>query len=217
MAPTNRTPGRHRMRTSMSLRPRLSKRGQETRMSIHRPRSRRPPRVLAALLLSAILFACASQRGDSGSPPPSRHAALAGTSWQLVEIQSMDDTKLTPDAGSKYTLSFGADGRFTARIDCNRGSGSWQATAQGELAFGPVAATRAMCPPGSLHDRFLGDLAFRALLRHRRRAALPEPDGGRRHLRIRATDSRKAVAGYSPVILSGATGERWCSTASRRS
>jgi len=33
---------------------------------------------------------------------------LSGTSWQLVKFQGSDDTTLTPDDRSKYTIAFGA-------------------------------------------------------------------------------------------------------------
>lgn len=82
---------------------------------------------------------------------------LGGTSWQLVKFQSSDETTLTPDDKSKYTITFGTDGRVAARIDCNRGSGTWKSTGPNQLQFGPMALTRAMCPPGSLHDRIAKD------------------------------------------------------------
>jgi heat shock protein HslJ len=87
---------------------------------------------------------------------PDRDASpLQGTSWQLVRFQGGDDTVLTPDDGAKYTLQFGAGGRIAARLDCNRGNGTWQATGAGQLTLGPLALTRAMCPPGSLHDHLV--------------------------------------------------------------
>jgi heat shock protein HslJ len=80
---------------------------------------------------------------------------LEGTSWQLVKFQGGDDTTLTPDDRAKYTIEFGADGKLTARIDCNRGSGTWKSSGPNQLQFGPLALTRAMCPAGSLHDRIV--------------------------------------------------------------
>lgn len=77
---------------------------------------------------------------------------LAGTSWQLVQFQGGDDTTLTPDDPSKYTLEFHADGTLTVRIDCNRGRSTWQSSEPSMLRFGPLALTRAQCPEGSLHD-----------------------------------------------------------------
>jgi para-nitrobenzyl esterase len=75
---------------------------------------------------------------------------LAGTSWQLVRFQGGDGKVLTPDDRSKYTLAFNADGRVAARLDCNRGTGSWKSAGQGQLELGPMAVTRAMCAPGSI-------------------------------------------------------------------
>ena len=84
---------------------------------------------------------------------------LAGTAWQLDRILFMDDRVVVPDESSKYTISFAADGRAAIRADCNRGSGSWTADGAG-LAFGPLAMTRAMCPPDSLHNTFIAQLDY---------------------------------------------------------
>ena len=43
-------------------------------------------------------------------------------------------------------------GEISARIDCNRGSGTWSANDSGQLQFGDLASTRAMCPANSLYD-----------------------------------------------------------------
>jgi para-nitrobenzyl esterase len=47
---------------------------------------------------------------------------------------------------------------FTARIDCNRARGGWKSTTPGRLEFGPMAATRAECAAGSLHDQMVRQL-----------------------------------------------------------
>ncbi len=86
---------------------------------------------------------------------PSTSPALTGTSWQLVKFQGGDDTTLTPDDGAKYTIEFGAGGQVTARIDCNRGRGTWKSSGSNQLQFGPLALTRATCPAGSLHDHLV--------------------------------------------------------------
>ena len=100
----------------------------------------------AAILLTAVLAACASA--------PAR-PALDGTAWRLVQFRGGDDTVLVPDDRAKYTIAFGADGRVAVRFDCNRGSGGWSSPGSGQLLFGPMAMTRAMCPPESLHDRMV--------------------------------------------------------------
>ena len=96
----------------------------------------------------------------SGSACAQYAGTLSGTSWQLVQFRGGDDTVLTPDDKSKYTLTFNTDGSVSARIDCNRGRGTWKSARPGELEFGPMALTRAMCPPGSLHDRMVKQLPY---------------------------------------------------------
>jgi heat shock protein HslJ len=84
---------------------------------------------------------------------------LQGT-WQLVQFQGSDDKTLVPSEKSKYTLTFAADGTIAARIDCNRGHGTWKSSGPKQLEFGPMALTRAMCPPAPLNDRLPGDLGY---------------------------------------------------------
>ena len=110
--------------------------------------------VVAALLLA---FACGPH---AQVPPQSALRDLSGTSWQLVKFQGSDDKTLTPDDKAKYTITFETDGRMSARIDCNRGRGTWKSSGPNQLRFGPLGLTRAMCPPGSLHDRIAKDWEF---------------------------------------------------------
>jgi para-nitrobenzyl esterase len=90
--------------------------------------------------------------------PQDAPAKLVGTSWQLVKFQGGDGAVLTPDDKSKYTLGFADDGVVTARIDCNRARGGWKLPGPNQLEFGPMAITRAQCPPGSLHDQIVKQL-----------------------------------------------------------
>ena len=87
--------------------------------------------------------------------PQASADALGGTSWQLVKFQGGDGTVLRPDEKAKYTVAFGADGTVNVRFDCNRGRGGWKSSGRNQIEFGPMALTRAMCPPGSLHDHLV--------------------------------------------------------------
>lgn len=94
-------------------------------------------------------------------------AALAGSAWELIAIQSMDDAQGTTRIArpGTFTVSFAADGRANLRIDCNRGSASWKASpsadaSSGSLEFGPLATTKMMCPPGSHDQKVMRDLPF---------------------------------------------------------
>ncbi|MCP5270899.1 MAG: META domain-containing protein [Burkholderiaceae bacterium] len=118
---------------------------------------------IAALVATAALAAGCT----APSAPTDPLAALTGTHWQLVALQSMDDAQGTarPADPSAYTLHFGPDGRAALRVDCNRAMGTWQAVpaadgGSGTLRFGPLAGTRAMCPPDSLAPRLMRELPF---------------------------------------------------------
>jgi len=81
---------------------------------------------------------------------------LAGTEWQLIEMRSSAGVSQEPVTPSRYTLSFAAGGTASMQLDCNRGTASWSnpisnATG-GSLRFGPIASTRAMCPPPTLGE-----------------------------------------------------------------
>ena len=104
------------------------------------------------LLLLAAMAGCAA--------PAPQGATLVGPTWQLVKFQGGDGAVLRPDDKAKYTLAFNADGTHNARIDCNRARGGWKSAGKGQLEFGPMAVTRAQCPPGSLHDQLVKQLPY---------------------------------------------------------
>jgi len=123
------------------------------------------------LSVSLALGACSSipSTAPSNSPSTTPAAAvatptLAGTSWRLASFQANDDGSqaLRPGSPDGFTLSFGQDGRLAVKLDCNRGNGPWQAVAAdatgGTLSLGPVATTRAMCPPDAVGSRLAQDL-----------------------------------------------------------
>jgi heat shock protein HslJ len=105
------------------------------------------------------------QADDAAQPAaaenPATPAALADTSWQLVEFQSMDDSQgtISIDEPSRYAMELKADGTVSLKLNCNRATGTWSAQADssdasGTFRFGPLAATTAVCPPESLDELF---------------------------------------------------------------
>jgi heat shock protein HslJ len=90
---------------------------------------------------------------------------LAGTSWELVALQTKDLAQpgIAIAEPARFTLQFGTDGRAVMRLDCNRGNGSWQAQPAsadaGTLIFGAIATTRALCAPPHLDERIARDLS----------------------------------------------------------
>jgi heat shock protein HslJ len=114
--------------------------------------------LLTASLVS--LVACTSAQKEPSA------TTLHGTAWQLHAIQSMDDAqgKTRIADPSRFTLRLNADGSAALQLDCNRGAATWESTPAGDgsgrLTFGPVAATRALCPPPPIGERVARDLGF---------------------------------------------------------
>ncbi|MEP6922130.1 MAG: META domain-containing protein [bacterium] len=103
------------------------------------------------VILTLAAVAITSATTSSGQKPHE----LAGTSWQLVRLQSGDEGTVVVRDGSKYTVTFGTNGRVTARVDCNSGSSTWKPSGANGLEFGSWSMTRAKCAPGSLHDQIV--------------------------------------------------------------
>jgi heat shock protein HslJ len=120
-----------------------------------------PPAAVFNAFALALLFGlvhCSSAREEPAPQTeagPAVRSDLGGTTWRLVKFEGGDETTLTPDDPARYTIAFQADGRLNARIDCNRGMGTWKSSGPPELEFGPLALTRVRCPPGSLHDQIV--------------------------------------------------------------
>ena len=89
-----------------------------------------------------------------------RAAELAGTSWQLVKISSMDDSVYLPEDPSNYRLDLQAGGKAVIKADCQRAMGSWTSDSDGRLSFGALASTRAHCGPDSLSEKYLAQFAW---------------------------------------------------------
>ena len=85
---------------------------------------------------------------------------VSATGWALVQIQSMDDTVRTPEEGGRYLLLFGIDGSVAVEAGCNRASGGLAVFDPPRLEFTELAATSALCAPGSLSGRFLAELGW---------------------------------------------------------
>ena len=102
--------------------------------------------IRALLLILTLVTVAAGQSSARG---------LAGTTWRLIKIQDYDNNSYMPDDRSKYTITFGTNGRVSARVDCNRGGSSWKSNGPGQLQFGSWSMTRAKCAAGSLHDKIV--------------------------------------------------------------
>jgi heat shock protein HslJ len=95
----------------------------------------------------------ASQPAPSGTGQP-----LTGPVWKWTTTQMNDGSIKTPNDPNKYLIEFLANGHIAVQADCNRVAGTY--TANGDhlaITLGP--STLAACPPGSLGDEFVKQLA----------------------------------------------------------
>ncbi len=128
----------------------------------------------STLILFLLLAACAKPPADNAASSPDgaavetvaektvpeSPASLAGSQWQLVAFESMDDATgtQTPDNPGQYTMQLNADGSVNMQLNCNRANGTWTSTPSadgqtGQFSFGPLASTKALCPPPSMDEQ----------------------------------------------------------------
>ena len=96
-------------------------------------------------------------------PPPPRMEsaearALTFGEWQWRASLYRDETEARPDEPERYTVAFGTDGRLSLKADCNMAGGRFR-LAGSQLSIEVTQSTRAACPPDSLDETFLRDLA----------------------------------------------------------
>jgi len=126
-----------------------------------------------ALVLALGMAGCAGTSGNAGrirAPD-----AVVGKLWQweamVTPVEKLDVP--TPD---RYAFELLPDGRLAARLDCNRGFGTYK-LGEGTIALTLAGSTRAACPPASLDGRFARDLG---------RAAAFFVEGGKLYLELPA-------------------------------
>jgi heat shock protein HslJ len=91
--------------------------------------------------------------GESGSGVgASATSPLLGT-WRLVSLQEAGQAARPIANPDDFTATFEADGRLSARVDCNRCGGRFEATGSKLAIDSLMACTRAYCGDDSL-DRF---------------------------------------------------------------
>ena len=106
--------------------------------------------VLAFLLLP--LQAATSTSSDD------KTATIVGIVWKWQRTAYNNDTRAEPPDPSRYTILLVPDGRLSVHLDCNAGGGRY--TLDGSsLTLEVTHTTMAACPPGTLDQRFMKDLA----------------------------------------------------------
>ena len=158
-------------------------------------RAVRVPGLVTVLLLAS----CAT------TPP------VADRNWYwLGTLQSLN--AMDAPAPERYTLQIAAD-RAAIRADCNRGSGG--VSLEGDrVRFGPMALTRAFCPPPSRGDEYAQQLQGASRLEvHGDVMRMALQDGGAMFF---AADPRALVAHFRcrdgkmmSVVYAGDAAQLW--------
>ncbi|HET9338638.1 MAG TPA: META domain-containing protein [Casimicrobiaceae bacterium] len=105
-----------------------------------------------------LLGATALAAGACAAPPPADAPFPVGTTFAWLGTDAGGARRNAPADASRYTIAFDASGRVVLALDCNRGSAQWKRDGT-RLAMTPIAATKMMCPRGSLDVAFASDLA----------------------------------------------------------
>lgn len=106
----------------------------------------------------ALLGATALAASACAAPPPADAPFPVGTTFAWLGTDAGGARRNTPADAARYTIAFDDAGRVVLHLDCNRGSAQWKRDG-GRLSFTPIAATKMMCPRGSLDVAFAADLA----------------------------------------------------------
>lgn len=113
-------------------------------------------RILSYASIGLIAVGCATA-GQTGSAARSKDPeSVLSKTWQW-EATVTPVEKITVSTPERYTITLMPDGKVQARLDCNRGGGSYEIAA-GRLSFGPLLSTRMACPADSLDGPFMRDL-----------------------------------------------------------
>ena len=105
------------------------------------------------ILVAALLLAT----GACAATPPADAPFPVGIAFAWLGTDASGTRRNAPADASRYTIMLEPTGRATMRLDCNRGSAQWHRDGA-ELVFSPIAATKMMCPRGSLDVAFASDL-----------------------------------------------------------
>lgn len=99
--------------------------------------------------------------------------------WVWVRAVYADGRTIAPKSAEAFTLTFAADGTFSATTDCNRLRGGYSTSGR-ELTFGNLAATRMFCADSQETDfsALLGNVASYSFTARGELVLALAPDGG---------------------------------------
>ena len=110
---------------------------------------------LFTLLLAALVLPSQAATLNSAD---GKTTDIGGVTWQWQRTLYNNDTKSEPTEPSRYTILLMPEGHLSVHLDCNAGGGRY--TLEGSsLTLELTHTTMAACPPESLAQQFMKDLA----------------------------------------------------------
>jgi heat shock protein HslJ len=91
---------------------------------------------------------------DEGAGTLTFQRSLLGTIWRWTVFQSSDDSEITPEDPSRFTIEFIDEDTVAIGADCNRGRGIYTRNGS-EIDIDIQLLTRAYCGDDSLHDQYI--------------------------------------------------------------
>ncbi len=110
-----------------------------------------------AALLSLLLSAGAGLGVTPATLPTDEE--IVDVLWQWERFEGGDDSVMTVDDPSLYTLILKPDGTYRVKADCNTSMGAYVLKGN-SLTLEPGPMTLVECEPGSLYDNFLKKLGY---------------------------------------------------------
>lgn len=101
--------------------------------------------LIASLAVMAVLSACA----------PAAMTDIKDITWKWTNLNGSETVVSNPE---QYTITFGTDGNYNLRNDCNVGNGAYTMSGS-SLTIQPGASTLAYCGDASLDQLFISSLA----------------------------------------------------------
>ena len=93
-----------------------------------------------------------------GAPESDVSSDLTAVTWRWQRTLMNDDTSVTPEDPSRYTITFHDDDTVSARVDCNQMGGTYK-LAGASISIDLTHGTRAMCPPESFDMEFQREIS----------------------------------------------------------
>ncbi len=110
---------------------------------------------LFTLLLAALVLPLQAATLTSGD---GKTTDIGGVTWKWQRTLYNNDTNSEPTDPSRYTILLMPEGHLSVHLDCNAGGGRY-ALEGSSLILELTHTTMAACPPGSLAQQFMKDLA----------------------------------------------------------